>query len=147
MMRGALSDRAVFEKKYRTAMPVVVKGLASQWGALENWRPERLMAGEAGGIEVQVNAVPPLGPPDGFRPPGIHTRPQPSPPKHVRVMQCQFITVPARCSRSWPSTACTSSRTKTWCGNRHGRDATCRSFHRDIQWHSRARSPHSVAVG
>ena len=37
-------DKATFTKKFRTEMPVVIKGMARDWGALQQgrWEPSQL---------------------------------------------------------------------------------------------------------
>eukprot|EP01050_Picozoa_sp_SAG11_P033395 SAG11_NODE_11324_length_768_cov_1.807175_1_plen_140_part_10 len=46
-------DKATFDKKYRATMPVVVTGIASQWGAISKWDPALLKEGVLGSTEVQ----------------------------------------------------------------------------------------------
>ena len=45
-------DKEMFTKKFRTTMPVLVKGLASSWGAMSRWDPAQLN-GAVGDLAVQ----------------------------------------------------------------------------------------------
>eukprot|EP01052_Picozoa_sp_SAG31_P010156 SAG31_NODE_547_length_14228_cov_3.787105_9_plen_214_part_00 len=47
-------DKDTFDKKYRTALPVVIRGLAADWPAIQKWTPENLaVMGGVGDISVQ----------------------------------------------------------------------------------------------
>ena len=45
-------DRATFNKKFRTEMPVVIQGMCRTWGAHERWEPSQLKQ-MVGDMEVQ----------------------------------------------------------------------------------------------